>query len=190
MYRNTTGTLCRKAVATAAVAATSLLALATACSDDNTPGAPTDFDTASPYTITMRVLNSDRQNLLDKKVQGNILKDSVTVLFADSVYQLDTIPSSKKLPESMPRTDNADFYGLWVYTPVGTRNYLMQFGEFDGKQNISGQRFIIRWNDGSPNDTVGWTHTYAADGSGKNTTYRTDVTLNGKPATMPITFVK
>lgn len=188
MYKNTINTLRRRAVAVTAMTAAALLALTTACSDDNDPGTPSDFDTASPYTITMRVLDENSQNLLDKKTQDNILKDSVTVLFADSVYQLDTIPSSKKLPESMPKTDNADFYGLWVYAPVGTRNYLMQFGEFDGKQNLTNQRFIIRWNDGTPNDTVGWTHVYSKDGG--NTTYRTDVTLNGKPATMPITFVK
>ena len=134
--------------------------------------------------------SNDGTNLLDPKAMGNILKDSVTVSFGDMSYQLDTIPSAKELPTGVPHEATDNFYGLWLYKPVGTTNYLMQFGEFGGKTNLTNQQFIIHWNDGTKDDTVSFDHTYSKKTASDEGTYSTVVRLNKKPATLPITFKK
>ena len=105
-------------------------------------------------------------------------------------YQLDTIPSAKELPTGVPHEATDNFYGLWLYKPVGTTNYLMQFGEFGGKTNLTNQQFIIHWNDGTKDDTVSFDHTYSKKTASDEGTYSTVVRLNKKPATLPITFKK
>ena len=188
--RNIISAMRRRALTLAGIVAVAAVALCTACKEDNPYTPNPEDDWFSPYTITMRVENNNGQNLLDRKVAGNILNDSVTVEMDGSVYQLDTIPSEKRLPEGFPKADGdyCSFYGLWVYTPVGTRNYIMQMGEFGGKTPISSKQFVIHWNDGSKNDTVSWSHEYKVTETTKS--YNTKVQLNGKDATMPITFVR
>ena len=177
----------RMAAALAGAVAVAVMALFTGCGSDDNPSTPTDPSFASPYTITMRVLDPTGQNLLNPKVQNNILKDSVTLEFAGESFQLDTIPSEKTMPEGIAKDDNTAFYGLWLYTPVGTSNYILQFGEFAPKVALEDQQLVINWNDGSKRDTVSFSHTPSATGDG---TFSTSVWLNKKPATMPITFVR
>ena len=180
----------RMAMALASIVAVVAVALMTACGSNDDPPDPTDPDYVAPYTISMRVLSNDGTNLLDPKAMGNILKDSVTVSFGDMSYQLDTIPSAKELPTGVPHEATDNFYGLWLYKPVGTTNYLMQFGEFGGKTNLTNQQFIIHWNDGTKDDTVSFDHTYSKKTASDEGTYSTVVRLNKKPATLPITFKK
>ena len=108
----------------------------------------------------------------------------------DYVAPYDTIPSAKELPTGVPHEATDNFYGLWLYKPVGTTNYLMQFGEFGGKTNLTNQQFIIHWNDGTKDDTVSFDHTYSKKTASDEGTYSTVVRLNKKPATLPITFKK
>ena len=66
-------------------------ALFAACGDDD-PITPGNGDWGvSDYSLQMRVVNEDGLNLLDSKVLGNIVHDSVTAEYAGQVYRLDTI---------------------------------------------------------------------------------------------------
>lgn len=109
-------------------------ALFAACGDDD-PITPGDGDWGvSDYSLQMRVVNEDGLNLLDSKVLGNIVRDSVTAEYAGQVYRLDTIASTKPHPDTPDA--GVSFTGLTRYAPVDTKNYLMLFGDFDGKTSV------------------------------------------------------
>ena len=175
-----------KMTACAATLLVAAAALFTACGgDDNlTPDTP-DWGVAD-YNIQMRVVSEDGQNLLNSKTAGNIVRDSVTAEYEGNVYRLDTVATEKPHPDT-PES-KVSFTGLTRYAPVGTTNYLMLFGDFDGATALSGREIVIDWNDGGKKDTVTFTHTCERTG-GKVVT-RTDVQLNHKPAQMPVTFVR
>ena len=95
-------------------------ALFAACGDDD-PITPGDGDWGvSDYSLQMRVVNEDGLNLLDSKVLGNIVRDSVTAEYAGQVYRLDTIASTKPHPDTPDA--GVSFTGLTRYAPVDTKN--------------------------------------------------------------------
>ena len=161
-------------------------ALFAACGDDD-PITPSDGDWGvSDYSLQMRVVNEDGLNLLDSKVLGNIVRDSVTAEYAGQVYRLDTIASTKPHPDTPDA--GVSFTGLTRYAPVDTKNYLMLFGDFDGKTSVKDRELVINWNDGGKKDTV--TFSYTCERKDGKVVTRTDVQLNHKDTTLPVTFVR
>lgn len=175
-----------KMTACAATLLVASAALLTACGGDDklTPDTP-DWGVAD-YNIQMRVVSEDGQNLLNSKTVGNIVRSGVKAEYGGRTYGLDTIATEKPHPDT-PEA-KVSFTGLTRYAPVGTTNYLMLFGDFDGSAALADRDIIIDWNDGGKKDTVTFTHT--CERSGDKVTTRTDVQLNHKPAQMPVTFVR
>lgn len=170
----------------AAALLVAVAALFAACGDDD-PIVPGDDDWGvTDYNLQMRVVNEDGLNLLDSKVLGNIVRDSVTAEYCGQTYRLDTIASKKPHPDTPD--SNVSFTGLTRYAPVDTKNYLMLFGDFDATVAVENRELIIDWNDGGKKDTVTFSHTCERK-DGKVVT-RTDVQLNHKATTMPVTFVR
>lgn len=168
----------------------------TACGGDDEPTTSSTEWEVSPYSIQMRVIDADDANLLDAKNTGNVLADSITAEYLGNAYKLDTMGTAKAAPYSTATSSTTNvkfiepvFYGLTRYTPVGTRNYVMLFGEFGGAQNVDGGEIVIHWNrEGVKNDTITFSHTYAlVDGKPQTST---TVKLNHKDTTMPVTLKK
>ena len=119
---------------------------------------------------------------------------STSVMFSTSLAL--TAVSSGKTPQSpvstKPHPDTPDvgvsFTGLTRYAPVDTKNYLMLFGDFDGKTSVKDRELVINWNDGGKKDTV--TFSYTCERKDGKVVTRTDVQLNHKDTTLPITFVR
>ena len=168
------------AAAAIAVTAASAFTLAS-CGSDDDPDQPHGGYGTSPYTIQMRVLSPDGQNLLDLKNASTVARDSIVALYEGQAYRLDTTYTPSRADITLP-------LGLRLYAPTGTRNFVMFFGEFKGDENVEGKDIVINWNDGSDCDTVTFSHSYTTTGGTPQTA--TTVQLNHKPATLPITFVK
>lgn len=170
----------------AGVAAILMLAAApfvlSSCGDDDKPGGDITIWDILPYSIQMRVVDSDGLNLLDTKNANNVIKDSITVEYEGNVYKVDTAYNAGS------RAVMPEFTGLTRYAPVGTRNYVLIFGEFDSEKNVSGKEIVIDWKDGSKKDTITFSHSCTWQNDEPNTS--TTVMLNGKATTLPVVFTR
>ena len=61
-------------------------------------------------------------------------------------------------------------------------------GDFDGKTSVKDRELVINWNDGGKKDTV--TFSYTCERKDGKVVTRTDVQLNHKDTTLPVTFVR
>lgn len=168
-----------------AIVLVALCALATACSSDDDP-VKRDPDVAViDYVVGIRVVNEEGRNLLDSREADHILKDGVMAIMEGKEYRFDT---AVQVAENYTPAEQQVV--LKRFAPPGTRNYIMYFGPFNGKQNVSNRAITLRWNKGRKDDVILVNHTYTENADHTQGTMTTTYTLNNQPVDKtPITIV-
>lgn len=169
----------------AAILLVALCALATACSSDDEPVKRDPDIAVVDYVVGIRVVNEDGRNLLDAREADNILKDGVMAIMEGKEYRFDTA-----VQVSENYTPAEQKVVLKRFAPPGTRNYMMYFGPFNGKENVANRAITLRWNKGRQDDVIVMNHTYTENADQTQGTMTTTYTLNNQLVDKtPITIV-
>ena len=131
------------------------------------------------------MVNEEGRNLLDSREADHILKDGVMAIMEGKEYRFDT---AVQVSESITPAEQQVV--LKRFAPPGTHNYIMYFGPFNGKKNVSNRAITLRWNKGRKDDVILMNHTYTENADHTQGTMTTTYTLNNQPVDKtPITIV-
>ena len=102
-----------------------------------------------PIELKMYVTAPDGTNLLDSKLENNVLKNDIKAIHNGKAYSLnlDHLDDEDKVPT---RAFLPTFYGLMLLTDGDGSPYLY-FGEFDGGGTFENEIVMIDWGDGTYN---------------------------------------
>ncbi len=151
-----------------------------ACSEDEPDGpeegAIWDF---VPFSIDFCVQNHNGVDLLNPASPNSVADNHIKAIYGGKIFEKDSLLyPTKAIP--------ARFYGLQT-VQYGNR-YFLSFGEFASDRNYTDHDIVIDWNDGTPNDTITFTHRFwweKHDPKMETTLY-----VNGKKRSSPIVFYK
>lgn len=156
----------------------------TGCSGEESDGPEPDviWDIA-PFVIHITVSDKDGNDLLDPETSQSIADNGIKAIWTGRTFEKDSI----FVPDGQSRAVLAVFRGLYANQwPDG--RYRLSFGEFAGDRNYEPQELVIDWNDGTPNDTIVFSHSFWWENHEPN--QKTIVYLNGKETDSPVHIVK
>ena len=156
----------------------------TACSGEESDGPEPDviWDIA-PFVIHITVSDKDGNDLLNPETSQSIADNGIKAIWTGRTFEKDSI----FVPDGQSRAVLVVFRGLYANQwPDG--RYRLSFGEFAGDRNYEPQELVIDWNDGTPNDTIVFSHSFWWKNHEPN--QKTIVYLNGKETDSPVHIVK
>lgn len=151
---------------------TVLLATATASCGNDGPRGDVIWD-ISPFDFTISVSDKNGSDLLDPLADNSISGDSISIIWRGVRYMKDSIPVDQPT-----RAYFARFYGLQTIQDQEGRN-LLYIGEFFGDAEYENEQIVVDWNDGSPCDTLSFSHAFWWKRHKPHTS--TDAFWNGEP---------
>lgn len=155
----------------------------TSCSeapDGPEPGMIWDI---APFVINITVSDKDGNDLLNPETSLSIANNGIKAIFGGETFEMDSMP----VADGQSRAVLAVFRGLYSYQGSDGR-YRLSFGEFAGDRNYDPQELVIDWNDGTPNDTIVFSHSFWWENHEPE--QKTVVYLNGKETDAPVAIVK
>lgn len=155
----------------------------TSCSeapDGPEPGMIWDI---APFVINITVSDKDGNDLLNPETSLSIANNGIKAIFGGETFEMDSMP----VADGQSRAVLAVFRGLYSYQGSDGR-YRLSFGAFAGDRNYDPQELVIDWNDGTPNDTIVFSHSFWWENHEPE--QKTVVYLNGKETDAPVAIVK
>lgn len=152
----------------------------TACDGDGPrEGEIWDF---APYSVCIKVVDTNGADLLDPNNPDNILKDSITAEFEGKVYKVTSVTdhNTRFLP--------AEFRGLVCCKYYKEDYYLLVFGQFQTEDNAGKRSLTIDWKNGKEKDVITFSHSFKW--KNHEPKQKTQYWLNGEEVSSPITFVR
>ena len=147
------------------------LGLLAACDDESEPVDDMIWDFAC-YEMRIEVVDEAGNDLLNPATAGNILDDSVRVVYGGVSYSRDTnLIQTRYLPPAP--------LALRYYKVETTGQYRMAFGEFTPTDDHENDAFTIEWGDGTA-DKVAFDCYISWDGDNQPTVHK-KIYLNGEP---------
>lgn len=155
----------------------------TSCSEDPDGPEPGMIWDIAPFVINITVSDKDGNDLLNPETSLSIANNGIKAIFGGETFEMDSMP----VADGQSRAILAVFRGLYSYQGSDGR-YRLSFGEFAGDRNYDPQELVIDWNDGTPNDTIVFSHSFWWENHEPN--QKTIVYLNGKETDSPVHIVK
>lgn len=155
----------------------------TSCSEDPDGPEPGMIWDIAPFVINITVSDKDGNDLLNPETSLSIANNGIKAIFGGETFEMDSMP----VADGQSRAILAVFRGLYSYQGSDGR-YRLSFGEFAGDRNYEPQELVIDWNDGTPNDTIVFSHSFWWENHEPN--QKTIVYLNGKETDAPVAIVK
>lgn len=155
----------------------------TSCSEDPDGPEPGMIWDIAPFVINITVSDKDGNDLLNPETSFSIANNGIKAIFGGETFEMDSMP----VADGQSRAILAVFRGLYSYQGSDGR-YRLSFGEFAGDRNYDPQELVIDWNDGTPNDTIVFSHSFWWENHEPK--QKTVVYLNGKETDAPIAIVK
>lgn len=147
------------------------LALGLLATCDDGPADDMIWDFAC-YEMRVEVVDEAGNDLLNPATAGNILDDSVRVVYGGVSYSRDTnLIQTRYLPPAP--------LALRYYKVETTGQYRMAFGEFTPTDDHENDAFTIEWGDGTA-DKVAFDCYISWDGDNQPTVHK-KIYLNGEP---------
>lgn len=147
--------------------------------DGPAPGIIWDF---MPFAVNIMVTDAAGNDLLNPETENSIADNGIKARFKGRVFEKDSIvlPGQTKAVMSV-------FYGL---RSVKLTNgfYGLSFGEFSGDNNYGATDIVLDWNDGTPCDTITFSHRFWWEGHDPN--QETFLYLNGVETDAPVHIIK
>ncbi len=154
----------------------------TSCSEDPDGPEPGMIWDIAPFVINITVSDKDGNDLLNPETSLSIANNGIKAIFGGETFEMDSMP----VADGQSRAILAVFRGLYSYQ--GSGRYRLSFGEFAGDRNYDPQELVIDWNDGTPNDTIVFSHSFWW--KNHEPEQKTVVYLNGKETDAPVAIVK
>lgn len=155
----------------------------TSCSEDPDGPEPGMIWDIAPFVINITVSDKDGNDLLNPETSLSIANNGIKAIFGGETFEMDSMP----VADGQSRAILAVFRGLYSYQGSDGR-YRLSFGEFAGDRNYDPQELVIDWNDGTPNDTIVFSHSFWWENHEPE--QKTVVYLNGKETDAPVAIVK
>ncbi len=155
----------------------------TSCSEDPDGPEPGMIWDIAPFVINITVSDKDGNDLLNPETSLSIANNGIKAIFGGETFEMDSMP----VADGQSRAILAVFRGLYSYQGSDGR-YRLSFGEFAGDRNYDPQELVIDWNDGTPNDTIVFSHSFWW--KNHEPEQKTVVYLNGKETDAPVAIVK
>lgn len=155
----------------------------TSCSEDPDGPEPGMIWDIAPFVINITVSDKDGNDLLNPETSFSIANNGIKAIFGGETFEMDSMP----VADGQSRAILAVFRGLYSYQGSDGR-YRLSFGEFAGDRNYDPQELVIDWNDGTPNDTIVFSHSFWWENHEPE--QKTVVYLNGKETDAPVAIVK
>lgn len=155
----------------------------TSCSEDPDGPEPGMIWDIAPFVINITVSDKDGNDLLNPETSFSIANNGIKAIFGGETFEMDSMP----VADGQSRAILAVFRGLYSYQGSDGR-YRLSFGEFAGDRNYDPQELVIDWNDGTPNDTIVFSHSFWWEDHEPE--QKTVVYLNGKETDAPVAIVK
>lgn len=155
----------------------------TSCSEDPDGPEPGMIWDIAPFVINITVSDKDGNDLLNPETSFSIANNGIKAIFGGETFEMDSMP----VADGQSRAILAVFRGLYSYQGSDGR-YRLSFGEFAGDRNYDPQELVIDWNDGTPNDTIVFSHSFWWENHEPK--QKTVVYLNGKETDAPVAIVK
>lgn len=155
----------------------------TSCSEDPDGPEPGMIWDIAPFVINITVSDKDGNDLLNPETSLSIANNGIKAIFGGETFEMDSMP----VADGQSRAILAVFRGLYSYQGSDGR-YRLSFGEFAGDRNYDPQELVIDWNDGTPNDTIVFSHSFWWENHEPE--QKTIVYLNGKETDSPVHIVK
>lgn len=155
----------------------------TSCSEDPDGPEPGMIWDIAPFVINITVSDKDGNDLLNPETSFSIANNGIKAIFGGETFEMDSMP----VADGQSRAILAVFRGLYSYQGSDGR-YRLSFGEFAGDRNYDPQELVIDWNDGTPNDTIVFSHSFWW--KNHEPEQKTVVYLNGKETDAPVAIVK
>lgn len=155
----------------------------TSCSEDPDGPEPGMIWDIAPFVINITVSDKDGNDLLNPETSLSIANNGIKAIFGGETFEMDSMP----VADGQSRAILAVFRGLYSYQGSDGR-YRLSFGEFAGDRNYAPQELVIDWNDGTPNDTIVFSHSFWWENHEPE--QKTVVYLNGKETDAPVAIVK
>lgn len=155
----------------------------TSCSEDPDGPEPGMIWDIAPFVINITVSDKDGNDLLNPETSLSIANNGIKAIFGGETFEMDSMP----VADGQSRAILAVFRGLYSYQGSDGR-YRLSFGEFAGDRNYDPQELVIDWNDGTPNDTIVFSHSFWWENHEPK--QKTVVYLNGKETDAPVAIVK
>lgn len=102
----------------------------------------------APIELKVYVSTVDGSNLLDNKIEGNLLNNSIKIIHNGTAYDLDIESTEKEKPAT--KAYLPIFHGLKLQTDINGNPYLY-IGEFDGAADYENEIVTVDWGDGTYN---------------------------------------
>ena len=155
----------------------------TSCSEDPDGPEPGMIWDIAPFVINITVSDKDGNDLLNPETSLSIANNGIKAIFGGETFEMDSMP----VADGQSRAILAVFRGLYSYQGSDGR-YRLSFGEFAGDRNYDPQELVIDWNDGTPNGTIVFSHSFWW--KNHEPEQKTVVYLNGKETDAPVAIVK
>ncbi len=159
--------------------------LAGGCSDGNEDyDGPEEGDIWDiyPYAINIVVTDEAGNDLLDPEAEGSIADQGIKAILGEMVFEKDSLPFG---PET--KAVQVVFYGLRTVQLNDGRRAL-SLGSFNGSENREPTDFFLDWNDGTPRDTITFSHSFWWEDHLPQS--QTRVWLNGEETEVPVHIIR
>lgn len=156
----------------------------TGCSNEDPEGPePGMIWDIYPFSINITVSDENGNDLLNPEASHSIADNGIKAIYEGKIFEKD----SMFIADGRSREILTVFRGLYAFQGSDGR-YRLSFGEFSGDRNYDRQELVIDWNDGTPNDTIVFSHSFWW--KNHEPAQETTVYLNGKETDVPVAIVK
>lgn len=135
-----------------------------------------------PYAINIAVSDAAGNDLLDPAAENSIAHNGIKAIWNGQTFEKDSLPDF-----AQTKALNVVFRGLQSFQ-LSDGRYVLSFGEFRGDASREASDLVIDWNDGTPKDTISFSHSFWWENSEPQ--QETRLYLNGQETEAPVQIVK